>query len=181
MSHFLYILRLAMNALTFPGVIIHKLFYQLFCRILSIPVLEVVYFRQGDPPGYVLHETVQGRWKTIIICLGPFLASTILGVVIALPAVTSIFSYGNAGMEDWFKLYLGVSMAVHAFPSTGNVNAILKLMREENTPFRVKLAGYPVAVLMYPGSEANFFWHRMVYGTSLVIGIPYLINLFVVG
>jgi len=176
MSDFLYSIRLITNVLTFPGIIIHKLFYQFFCRILSIPVLEVVYFRLGDPAGYVLHETVTGRWKTILICIGPFLASTFFGVLIALPAVMSIFSGGDSSVLDWLKLYLGISMAVHAFPSTGNVDAILKLMKEENTPLRIKMAGYPVAILMYPGSEAGFFWHRMVYGTALVIGIPQLIS-----
>lgn len=44
------------SLLTFPGVIIHEWAHKKFCEWLGILVHKVVYFRFGNPAGYVLHE-----------------------------------------------------------------------------------------------------------------------------
>lgn len=44
------------SILTFPGVIVHEIAHQLFCRICGVAVLDVCYFKAGNPAGYVVHE-----------------------------------------------------------------------------------------------------------------------------
>ena len=43
------------SILTFPGVIVHEAAHAFFCRKFEAPILEVKYFRFGNPAGYVIH------------------------------------------------------------------------------------------------------------------------------
>ncbi len=44
------------SIVTFPGVIVHEFGHALFCFITRVRVLEICWFRLGDPLGYVIHE-----------------------------------------------------------------------------------------------------------------------------
>jgi hypothetical protein len=68
---------IVITILTFPGVIVHELAHQLFCRWFKVPVFEVVYFQPKNPAGYVLHEVPQHKWQTILISVGPFFINTL--------------------------------------------------------------------------------------------------------
>src|SRR4051812_18048352 len=107
------------SILTFPGVIVHELAHQLFCRWYKVPVFNVVYFQTGNPAGYVVHEKPSTKWQSIMISTGPFVLNTIIGAIIALPAALPVFTFHNGTLLDYFLIYLGVSVAMHAFPSTG--------------------------------------------------------------
>src|SRR6478752_1138976 len=96
--------------LTFPGVIVHELAHQLFCRLYKVPVFEVVYIRMGNPAGYVLHEKPASKWHSIMISIGPFFVNTILGALIALPAALPVYSFENANIFHYVLIYLGVSI-----------------------------------------------------------------------
>src|SRR5882762_2787372 len=95
--------------ITFPGVIVHALAHQLFCRLYKVPVFQVVYFRMGNPAGYVLHEVPQSKLQSIMISIGPFLVNTLTGALVALPAAMPVFKFDNAGPLDYVLIYLGVS------------------------------------------------------------------------
>jgi hypothetical protein len=163
------------SAITFPGVIVHELAHQLFCRLYKIPVFEVVYYRFGNPAGYVMHERVNNKWQGMMISVGPFFINTIIGALIALPAALPVFRFQTAGLLDYFLIYLGVSIAMHAFPSTGDANSIWESLKEENTPVLAKIIGYPVVGLIYLGSLGSFFWLDLLYGVAIAIGLPNLI------
>ncbi len=160
---------------TFPGVIVHELAHQLFCRLYKVPVFQVVYFRTKNPVGYVLHEAVQNKWHGMMISVGPFIVNTLLGAIIALPASLPVFVFDNAGPIDYLLIYLGVSIAMHAFPSTGDANVIWRQINEENTPLLVKIIGYPIVGLIHIVSLGKFFWLDALYGVGVAIGIPKLI------
>jgi hypothetical protein len=160
---------------TFPGVIVHELAHQLFCRWFKIPVFEVVYFRVGNPAGYVLHETVPNKLHSILISVGPFFINTILGALIAFPAVLPVMKFDNATVFDYVLIYLGVSIAMHAFPSRGDATAILESIKEPETPVWAKILGYPVIGLIYIGAIGSFFWLDAIYGFAVAVGIPNLI------
>jgi hypothetical protein len=163
------------SAFTFPGVIVHELAHQLFCRLYKVPVFEVVYYRFGNPAGYVMHEKVKNKWHGMMISVGPFIINTLLGALIALPASLPVFKFHTAGLLDWVLIYLGVSIAMHAFPSTGDANSIWQSMKEDDTPLPVKIIGYPVVGLIYLGSLGSFFWLDLAYGIGIAIGLPGLI------
>ena len=160
---------------TFPGVIVHELAHQLFCRLYKVPVFQVVYFRLGNPAGYVLHEIPKNKWHSIMISIGPFIVNTVIGALVALPAALPVFKFDNAGPLDYFLIYLGVSIAMHAFPSTGDAKSIWSAMKQEDTAWWVKVIGYPVVGLICLGAIGSFFWLDLVYGAAVAVGLPNLI------
>lgn len=163
------------SILTFPGVIVHELAHQLFCRWLKVPVFKVVYFQVGNPAGYVLHEKTDNRYKAIAIGIGPFIFNTIVGALISLPAALPVFTFHTATPFDYLLIYLGVSIAMHAFPSTGDANAIWQSLKEDRTPIWARIIGYPIVGLIYIGSLGSFFWLDALYGIGVAIGFPNLI------
>lgn len=163
------------SILTFPGVIVHELAHQLCCRWYKVPVFNVVYFQMGNPAGYVVHEKPATRWQSIMISTGPFLVNTIVGAIIALPAALPVFTFHNGTPLDYFLIYLGVSVAMHAFPSTGDANSIWEALREKDTNLLVKIVGYPIVGLIYLGSIGSFFWLDALYGVGVAIGLPNLL------
>lgn len=171
---------IAISILTFPGVIVHELAHQLFCRLYKVPVFKVVYFQLQNPVGYVLHEPPRDKWKSIMISVGPFIVNTLLGGLIALPAAIPVFKLDSGGPLDYLLIYLGISVAMHAFPSTGDANAILHTIREKDTKLWVKIIGYPVAGVIYLGAIGSFFWLDLLYGIAVAVGLTNLIISFMV-
>jgi hypothetical protein len=163
------------SLVTFPGVIVHELAHQLFCRWFKVPVFKVVYFQLANPVGYVLHEIPVKKWHSIMISIGPFFVNTILGGLIALPAALPVFKFDSGGPLDYFLIYLGVSIAMHAFPSTGDADAIWQHIKDKNTSIWVKIFGYPIIGLIYLGSLGSFFWLDLLYGFGVAIGLPNLL------
>ena len=92
-----------------------------------------------------------------------------------MPAALPVFKFDNGGPLDYLLIYLGVSIAMHAFPSTGDANAILQTIKEEGTARWIKIAGYPIVGLIYLGSLGSFFWLDLLYGIGVAIGLPNLI------
>jgi hypothetical protein len=160
---------------TFPGVIVHELAHQLFCRLFRVPVFKVVYFQAENPAGYVLHEVPPSNWQSIMISIGPFFLNTFLGGLIALPAALPFFEFGHPGPMDYALIYLGVSIAMHAFPSTGDAGVIWDRLRQKETPLLVKIIGYPIIGLIYIGTLGSFFWLDLAYGIGIAIGFPKLL------
>ncbi|MGN6418157.1 MAG: DUF3267 domain-containing protein [Pseudobacter sp.] len=166
---------IAISIATCPGVVVHELAHQLFCRLFKVPVFQVVYFQVGNPAGFVLHETPQYKWQSILIAVGPFFVNTLLGALIALPAALPVFTLNNADFLHYVLIYLGVSIAMHAFPSTGDAAVIWNEIRKDDTKFLTKVVGYPVVGLIYLGSLGSMIWLDLVYGIVVAIGIPNLI------
>jgi len=86
-----------------------------------------------------------------------------------------VFEFKNATPLDYLLIYLGVSIAMHAFPSTGDANAIWQHIKEKSTPILIKIIGYPIVGLIYIGSFGSFFWLDAIYGIAIAVGLPHLI------
>jgi hypothetical protein len=171
----MFIPGILITLLTFPGVIVHELAHQLFCRLYKVPVFKVVYFQAQNPAGYVLHEAPESKWQSIMISIGPFFVNTLLGALIALPAALPFFEFDNPSPVDFVLVYFGVSIAMHAFPSTGDASVIWERLREKDTPLLAKIIGYPVIGLIYLGTLGSFFWLDLLYGIGVAIGLPRLL------
>ena len=115
---------------TFPGVMVHELAHQFFCRLLRIPVLKVCYFRVGNPSGYVIHEPPQSPWATILVGFGPLFVNTVVGFLVAFPSVLAAFKFGQGNFLDAFLIWLGFSIAMHSFPSTGDAASMWKAIMQ---------------------------------------------------
>jgi len=129
----------------------------------------------GNPAGYVLHEAPQNKWHGILISIGPFLVNTLIGAIISFPAALPVFVFHRATPVDYVLIYLGVSIAMHAFPSTGDAASILKSLKDEGTPRWLKIIAYPIVGLIYVGTLGSFFWLDLLYGIGVAVGLPNLI------
>lgn len=171
----MFIPGILISVVTFPGVIVHELSHQLFCRWLKVPVFKVVYFQMENPVGYVLHEKPKTILQSTLISLGPLLINSLLGFLIALPSAI-LYELG-AGMNllDYLMIYLGVSIAMHAFPSAGDAKALWSSVTEADKPWYVKVIIGPIVGFIYLGAIGSIFWLDLFYGIGIAVGLPWLI------
>ena len=155
---------------TFPGVMVHEMAHVLFCRLFRVAVGETCYFRFGTPSGYVLHETPSAPAHHVLIGIGPFVLNSVLGAAIAFPAAIPIMQFGSGTSIDYLVMWFGVSVAMHAFPSTGDAQSIWEALKEPATPIALKILGAPVVGLIYAGAVGSIVWLDLAYG-FLVAGL----------
>jgi hypothetical protein len=163
------------SILTFPGVIVHEIAHQLFCRLFRVAVLNVCYFRVGNPAGYVVHEHPKKASQHLWIGIGPFFLNTILGALIALPGAIPVLQFESGTILDWFFVWLGVSIAMHAFPSTGDAKSIWQGVQSAETPVGVRIIAAPVVGIIYLGAVGSFFWLDALYGGGIAMLVPKLL------
>jgi len=163
------------NMITFPGVIVHELAHQLFCRLYKVPVFKVVYFQVGNPSGYVLHETPPKKWQSLMISIGPFILNTLIGALVAFPGALPVFTFQNTNILHYLLLYLGASIAMHAFPSTGDAEVIWQSVKDDSASLAMKIIGYPTVGLIYLGAIGSFIWLDLLYGMGVAFGFPKLV------
>jgi hypothetical protein len=165
--------------ITFPGVIIHEMAHQYFCRRARVAILDVCYFRVGNPAGYVIHEIPAAPSQQILIGIGPFIVNTLLGAVISFAAAIPVIRLETGSALDYTMIWLGVSIAMHAFPSTGDAKGIWKAASSEQTPMLLRALAVPIVGLIYVGAIGSMIWLDVVYGGLVALALPsLLINLF---
>ncbi len=163
------------SIITFPGVIVHEIAHQLFCRLFNLVVFDVCYFQFGNPAGYVVHEIPKKPAHEIIIGIGPFIVNTIIGAIISLPAAISVIKFGSGTPLEYVLIWLGVSIAMHSFPSTGDAKCIWDAVKSKDTNLVTKIITTPIVLLIYAGAIGSIFWLDLVYGIAVSTLIPYLI------
>lgn len=168
------------SILTFPGVIIHELAHQIFCKLAKVAVFDVKYFQFKNPAGYVRHEIPTKAYQSALIGIGPFIVNTIVGGLIACPAAIPILKFKsqvNAPelMVNYFLIWLGVSIAMHSFPSTGDAASIWSHVKRADTPVIQKIFITPIIGLIYLGAAGSFFWLDLAYGIAVAMAIPNLL------
>ncbi|WNS45604.1 metalloprotease family protein [Paenibacillus sp. MMS20-IR301] len=163
------------SIITFPGVIVHEFAHQLFCRLFRTSVLDVCYFRVGNPSGYVVHEHPRKNSHQIWIGLGPFFINSLIGALIALPAAIPVMRFGSPTIVDYILIWLGVSIAMHSIPSTGDAKNIWNSVKDKQTSWLVKIVMTPIVGLIYLFSFGSVLWLDLIYGFAVATGIPYLL------
>jgi hypothetical protein len=164
------------SLLTFPGVIVHELAHQLVCWLLRIPVFEVCYFRlrvRGSV-GFVRHGIPPTGWGSLLVGLGPLLINSIVGVVIAFPAAID-WMLGVLHGWDIVIAWLGVSIAMHSFPSTGDAASIWRAVNGPRNSFLEKMVAVPLVALIWIGAIGSIFWLDAIYGFLIALILPGMI------
>ncbi len=168
--------------LTFPGVIVHELAHQIFCRLCRIPVYKVKYFQFANPCGYVIHEATDNPMKNFLCAMGPFFVNTIIGMLIILPASVDIFLFRSLWGTHPLKLLLawvGFSILMHAFPSTGDADSMVKsILKNTSVSMPVKIVVAPVIGLVYLGAFGSVVWLDALYAFGMAIVAPLLLMPF---
>jgi hypothetical protein len=171
----MFIPGILISIITFPGVIVHELAHQLFCRWFKVPVFEVCYFRFENPVGYVIHEKAERVYQTVLISVGPFLINTILALLVAFPAALQ-FKFDDANFADYILIYLAISIGAHAFPSTGDAESLWQsVIHSEKSSWLHKALVVPIVGFIYLGALGSFFWLDLLYGFGVAVGLPYLL------
>jgi len=172
----MYVPGIFIALVTLPGVVVHEFAHQLFCRLFGVAIFDVKYFQMADPVGYVQHEPVRNPLHQLLIGIGPFIVNTMLALIIAFPAAIPVFMFQEGTPLDFLLLYLGMSIGMHAFPSTGDAKVIwATLWHGQNVPLWLKVITVPIVGLIYLGALGSMFWANLAYGMGVAFGLPVLI------
>lgn len=157
------------NILTFPGIIVHEMGHQVFCELCGVKVHRVCYFRFGNPNGYVIHDRPDRPLHVVLVGVGPFLFNSIIAGIIALPF--SLPSFKGTTLA-WVSLWLGISIAMHSFPSTGDAGMMWRSLWARGMPFLGKLLSVPLAAVIYLGALGSMIWLDLAYGIGVAVYLP---------
>lgn len=164
------------SILTFPGVIVHETAHMLFCKLRGVPVLDVCFFRIGNPSGYVAHGEIDDFNTAFLISVGPFIVNSLLCMFICFPAFIPLKVFGVSEPLSYLLLWLGVSIGMHAFPSIGDGYSLLQHAKKAASSFNLlAILSFPLVVLIYAVNVLSFFWVDYLYGLAIGLGIPALI------
>lgn len=162
------------SLLTFPGTIVHELAHLVMCKLVGAKVHKACLFRFGSPPGYVLHD-VPTAMRHILIGIGPFIFNSILGALISLPGMLTFLGHRHPSAVDYVLVWLGVSIAMHAFPSRGDAAAIWRSIWSRDASVLAKVLGVPVVALIYVGAFGSVLWLDLIYGATVSVLLPVLL------
>jgi hypothetical protein len=158
---------------TFPGVIVHEAAHMLFCRLRGLAVLDVCFFRVGNPAGYVIHEETENFTTAFLVSVGPLIVNSILCVVFCFPAFVPVRVFGRPDPISYVLLWLGISIGMHAFPSTHDAKNVWRLARRQvRTLNPLVLLSFPLVVAIYAANILSVVWFDYLYGFALGILLP---------
>lgn len=139
--------RTILSYLTFPGVIVHEFGHAWACRRLGIHVEKVCYLRFGNPMGYVRHERPSSTLLYIMAAIAPLFVSTLLAVLISFSACLLASCRLPPETRDTASLlavWLSFSIALHAFPSSGDADALWQDVKDPEISLVPKALLVPV-------------------------------------
>jgi hypothetical protein len=151
--------------LTFPGVIVHEWSHKIFCRISGLMVFKTVYFKFGNPSGYVIHEAPRTYLQSLGVAVGPIIFNSIISLALAY----SVYFLKSNSWRLAF-LWLSFSLASHAFPSDQDLkgasdDGIAALKRGTSL---WPIIGFPFIGLIYLADHLGLTF-RIVFALLLVI------------
>jgi hypothetical protein len=176
------LLRFGLHLFAFPGVVVHEFAHASACRAVGVPVLEVVYFRFGNPPGYVRHANPARYRQSVVISVAPFLVNTVVAFGSFLAAGAFVATGGDGlALESAVVVavfgWIGLSVGMHAFPSTGDARTLWVRSRREWRRSPIVLLGVPVVALIYVVNLLSWLWAHVIYALGLLAAALYLASL----
>jgi hypothetical protein len=148
----------------------------LFCKLGGVAVLDVRFFRFGNPAGYVVHEPAPRFRTAFLITFGPFLVNSLLCMLICFPAFLPVRVFDVDHPLSYFLLWLGISIGMHAFPSIQDGQSLLAQAKKEAAAWNVlAIVSYPLVWTVYVANVLRFFWLDYLYGAAIGLGLPSLI------
>jgi len=158
---------------TFPGVIVHEAAHLLFCRLGKLAVFDVCYFRIGNPSGYVIHQGTTNFLKIWMVGMGPFFINSALCVLFCSAAFMPVWELDIHDPLAYFFYWLGLSMGMHAFPSTQDVEGLWALMPAETKKFNLlAIVSYPIVALVHILNLLRVVWADLGYGIAIGVLAP---------
>lgn len=152
------------SMLTFPGIIIHEWAHKKICDWSGVKIKKVVYFRFGNPAGYVIHEEPKEYKQTFWISVGPLIINSIITIFLGIFA-SSLDSSSNLYL---FVLWLAISIGMHSFPSDHDAKNVLEESRRLKEKSKIHYLAYPFFALIWLANKLSFFWLDVIYAIALI-------------
>ncbi|WP_137289400.1 metalloprotease family protein [Natronorubrum halophilum] len=179
-----------------PGIVVHEFAHKKACDLVGVPVLEVVYFRFGTPSGYVRHTQPDRYRESFVISVAPFLVNTVVSMAAFLGLAALVTAVGTEGAPPGELLaaiwtasretlalavvlcWLGLSVGMQAFPSTGDANTLWTRSRSEWRRSPVVLLAVPFVLVIYVANLLSWLWADVLYAVGLGIVAFYAVGAF---
>ena len=156
--------------LTFPGVILHEAAHLFFCKLFKLQVYDVCFFRFGNPAGYVIHEKTENFSAVFFVSLGPFVGNTLLCVLFCTAAFLPVWELKVSDPLAYFFYWLGLSIGMHAFPSTADLSNLWELAPGKAKQGNIlAIVSLPLAALLYVLNFARIVWADLGYGIAVCV------------
>jgi hypothetical protein len=157
-------------ALTFPGVIVHETAHLFFCKLFKLKVFDVCFLRFGNPAGYVIHENSDNFTAQFFVSIGPFIINTVLCMVFCTAAFLPVRELKVVDPLAYFFYWLGISIGMHAFPSTVDLSHLWKaapaLAKKGNL---LAILSLPLCAILVVLNYGRVIWADLGYG--LLVGM----------
>ncbi|MCU4743893.1 DUF3267 domain-containing protein [Natronoglomus mannanivorans] len=161
-----------------PGVVVHEFAHKKACDWIGVPVVDVVYFRFENPPGYVRHVEPDRYRASFVISVAPFLVNTVVALAAFAGLAWLVHSIETGSLEAASRkgvvaaavlCWVGTSVGVHAFPSTGDANTLWTRARAEWLRSPVVILGLPFVVLIYVANLLSRLYLDTLYAIGLLL------------
>ena len=161
------------SILSFPGIVLHELGHKLFCDWTNTRVIEVCYFRIGNPPGYIIHEQARNLRSAFLIAIGPLFFNTFICSLFTLIAwVTE-----RNSVLFYVLIWVGVSAGMRAFPSNADASGFLREVREKRGISILYLIAFLFSMLLKLANLLRYFWFDLFYAIFISLLMPYFLGL----
>ncbi|QCC59112.1 metalloprotease family protein [Natrinema thermotolerans] len=178
------LVRLLLRLLAAPGVVVHELAHETACRLVGVPVLEVAYFRLGNPPGYVRHGQPERYRESFVISVAPFLVNSAVafGLFVGLASIVAgldaVGSAPRSTLAAGVVLgWLGLAIGTQAFPSTGDARTLWNRSRAEWRRSPSVLVGVPIVAVIYLANLLSRLWADVAYAVALFVAAAWSVGL----
>ncbi|HOX61207.1 MAG TPA: metalloprotease family protein [Candidatus Magasanikbacteria bacterium] len=154
------------SLLTFPGVIIHEWAHKKFCDWTGVTVHKVVYFRFGNPAGYVMHEKPEKYKQIFWISIGPLIINSVLAIFLGYFAILT----QPESLLYYLIFWVAISSGMHAFPSDHDAKNIFNESKNllKNGGSNLHYLAYPFYSLIWIANKLRFIWFDLWYAIALV-------------
>ena len=155
---------------TFPGVIVHETAHLFFSRLFGLAVYDVCFFRLGNPAGYVIHERTDNFKTLFFVSMGPFFVNTLLCMLFCTAAFLPVWVLKVNDYLAYFFYWLGLSIGMHAFPSTGDLSNLWQVApRLAKGGNLWAILSVPLIAVLYVLNFARVVWADLGYGIAVGI------------
>ena len=160
-------------ALTFPGVVVHETAHLWFCKRFRLAVFDVCFFQFGNPSGYVIHERTDNFTAIFFVSMGPLFINSLGCLLFCSAAFLPVWEFEVADPLFYFFCWLGISLGIHAFPSTADLSNIWSLAKPEAVRGNLlAIISFPIIALFHVLNALRVVWADLAYGVAVGLLAP---------
>lgn len=164
------------SILTFPGVIVHEAAHRFFCDLAGVRVIEICYFRAGNPAGYVVHEATDSLPANFLISAGPLFVNTLLCMLLCFsPMIILSLDVRPIPIVPFFLLWLGLSIGMHAFPSDVDMRNFTESVERAKGIGILRLAAAMLRLVFRVANALRIVWFDLFYAIAVAWILPVLV------